>query len=127
MGKDLFNDIAAMRIEPTHSAYAAGPKPKEKWRRRFIKVPWSWVDRLKTANRGTTCRLALLLIYEHWRVGGRVIRLTNAALAEVGVSRRAKGPALNELERVGLIRVERGGPRKSPLVTLIIDPRTDDP
>ena len=52
--KDPFDDIAALRIDPTDSAYAVGPKPKKKWRRRFIKVQWSWVDRLKATNRGTT-------------------------------------------------------------------------
>jgi len=39
--KDPFDDIAALRIDPTDSAYAVGPKPKKKWRRRFIKVQWS--------------------------------------------------------------------------------------
>jgi hypothetical protein len=126
MSGDAFDDIAALRINPADSAWmaAAKPKAKPKWRRRYIRVPWSWVDRLKSTNRGTTCRLALLLIYESWRSGGRAIRLTNVALAEVGISRRAKGPALEELERFGLIKVARH-PRKSPLVTLVVDPRTD--
>ena len=122
-GGDVFDDIANLRIDPTDPTWAAAAKPKAKWRRRYVRVPWSWIERLKTSTRASTYRLALLLIYEHWRRGGRAIRLTNVALAEVGVSRRAKGPALEELERFGLIKVDRR-PRKSPLVTLVVDPRT---
>jgi hypothetical protein len=123
---DAFDDIPNLRIDPSDLALASkakgNAKTRPKWRRRFVRVPWSWIGRLKTAK-GATCRLTLLLIYEHWRNGGQAIRLTNVALAEVGVSRRAKGPALRELERVGLIQVTRR-PRKSPLVTLAVDPRT---
>jgi hypothetical protein len=80
------------------------------------------LDQLKATNCASTYKLALFLIYEHWRNGGRAIRLANAALAEVGVTRRTKGQALAELERFGLIKVERRR-QASPLVTLLVDPR----
>ena len=128
MNRDPFDTPADLGMDPIESACAdAATRPKKKkWRRRFIKVPWSWVDRLKTSNRGATYRVALHLIYAHWRAGGRPIHLANITLAEEGVNRRAKWRALGELERFGLVKIERRS-RKAPLVTLIVDPRTADP
>jgi DNA-binding MarR family transcriptional regulator len=119
-------DINTLRIDPTDPAYVprasgAAKTRKKKWERKFIHFPWSWLDRLKLTRLRATWALALLLIYEHWRTGGRAIKLTNAMAAEVGVSPDTKGPALDELEKAGLIEVERHC-RKSPLVTLMVKP-----
>ena len=91
-------------------------KPKrKKWRRHYVHVPWEWVERgqLPTVS---TYRLALLLLYEHWRTGGRPIVLSNISALQEGLSRRSKWNALAELEGLGLIRIERAPP-KSPRVT----------
>ena len=124
--KDSF-DVNALRIDAADSAFVsktAGTR-KAKWQRKFVRVPWAWVDRLKTTNRGSTYRLALLLIYEHWRTGGRPIRLSNAMLAGDGVTRKSKWRALRELEQLELVKIERQ-PRKSPVVTLIKGTKTED-
>jgi len=52
--------------------------------------------------------------------------LSNAMLAEIGVTRMQKSRALDELEQLGLIKVKRD-PRKSPTIVPLIDPRTDNP
>jgi hypothetical protein len=124
--KDSF-DVNALRIDPADSAFVskAGGSRKAKWQRKFVRVPWAWVDRLKSTNRGSTYRLALLLIYEDWRTGGRPIRLSNTMLAEHGVTRKAKWRALRELEQLELVKVERR-PRKSPIVTPLTGPQTED-
>jgi DNA-binding transcriptional ArsR family regulator len=120
-------DLDDLRIDPTDPKLkprsdVSGPRaPKRKWERRFIHFPWSWLDRLKSTRLRATWALALLLIYEHWRTGGRTIKLTNTMAAEVGVSPDTKGPALDELEQAGLVEVERHD-RKSPLVTLLVKP-----
>src|SRR5215468_11272062 len=93
-------DVDCLRIDPTDPVFAhAARSGKKKWQRKFILFPWAWLGRLKATRRGATCRLALFLVYEHWRTGGRTIRLTNIMAAEVGVSRRTKSLALNELEQ----------------------------
>ena len=48
---------------------------------------------------------------------GQVIVLSNVGLEQEGLTRRSKWRALAELERLGLLLVERL-PRKSPRVTL---------
>ena len=117
-------DIEALRIDPADPTFVprgAGKTRGKKWEKQFILFPWSWLDRLKAAGRGATWRLALILVYEYWRTGGRTIKLTNTMAAEVGVSPGAKGRALDDLEQVGLIEVEKR-PNRSPLVTLRIKP-----
>jgi hypothetical protein len=124
--KDSF-DVGALRIDPADSTFvskAAGSR-KAKWQRKFVRVPWGWVDRLKTTNRGSTYRLALLLIYEYWRTGGRPIQLSNAMLAGDGVTRKSKWRALRELEQLELVKIERR-PRKSPVVTLLMGAQPED-
>jgi len=46
------------------------PKPHKRWRREFVRVPWEWAERLQAAKRISSWRLAVLLLYEHWRTGG---------------------------------------------------------
>jgi hypothetical protein len=111
-------DLDALRIDPADpNLRPKGATRKTKWRRQFIKFPWSWMDRLKATDRGATYRLALLLVYEHWRVGGQAIVLSNTTVAKEGMTRWSKWRALWELERMGLITIERR-PRKSPHITL---------
>jgi hypothetical protein len=81
-------------------------------------VPRSWSDRLKGARHASTYKLAVHLLYQHWRTSGQPIALTNVALAGTGVSRRAKWRALRELERLELVEIKRRR-RRSPIVTLL--------
>ena len=112
-------DLDALRVDPADpDLRPKGATRKPKWRKQFVRVPWKWIDRLKDASRIGTYRVALHLLYETWRNGGRAIVLSNSALKDAGVSRWAKWDALLELERLGLIAVERR-PSKSPLVTLL--------
>jgi hypothetical protein len=112
-------DLGALRIDPADpNLRPKGATRKARWRKQFVRVPWVWVNRLKDARHIGTYRVALHLLYEHWRNGGRSVVLPNGALKETGVSRWAKWDALRELERLGLVAVERR-PRKSPLVILL--------
>jgi hypothetical protein len=89
----------------------------KKWRRQFVRVPWSWVERLQEAKRISTYRLALVLVYEHWRTGGRPITLSNVFTHAEGLSRRSKWRAIAELESLGLVQVKRHK-RRAPRVVL---------
>jgi hypothetical protein len=114
-------DLSQFRSAPADPRLRNVGKRKE-WRRHFVQFPWTWVERLQAARRVSTYRLALLLVYENWRSGGGPIVLSNALSMAEGVSRRTKWNALAELERLGLVRVERR-PRKSPRLSLQHLPR----
>jgi hypothetical protein len=80
---------------------------------------------LVTARRAVTSKVALYLFHRHWLTRGKPIKVSNVALDGMGVARGTKWHGLLELERAGLIRIERRS-RKSPLVTLIEDPEPVD-
>jgi hypothetical protein len=103
--------ISARQLEST-----APRVPKRK--KQFVKVPMPWVDRLDGAT-GQSYRVALLLLYEGWRASTNTVKLGNSMVAFNGVSRQSKWRALTDLEKRGLIKVERR-PKKSPLVHFVL-------
>jgi hypothetical protein len=99
------------------------PTKRRKWQRHYVQFPWRWVERLRTAKCSSrTYELALLLVYAHWRNGGQPIVLSNVLTKTEGLPKCRKWRALVDLERLGLVRIERRL-RKSPRVTLRCLPR----
>ena len=107
-------DLKNLRADPEQVRRLTQPK---KWRRHYVHVPWQWVERLRRTKRANTYRVALWLLYQHWKDGGRPIVLSNAGAEEEGVSRPSKWRALTELRGLGLIKVEAGR-GKAPRITL---------
>jgi hypothetical protein len=120
MRDDPFN-LDSLRIDPADAARLQQPrataKSSKKWQKRFVRVPCGWVERLQSAERISTYRLALPLLYESWRTGGRPIVLSNVFAEAEGLSARSKWNALAELEALGLVRIERH-PGRSPRLVL---------
>jgi hypothetical protein len=87
-----------------------------KRREHFIQVPFGWLERLSGAG-GKVIIVALHLLYLHWKNRGAPIKLANGMLKIDGVGRTTKWRALLELERRGLISIERR-PGKSPWVSV---------
>jgi hypothetical protein len=73
--------------------------------------------RLLEAKRVSTYRLAIELLYLHWYGKGAPITVSSKVAQAVEISATSKWTALAELERLGLIEVDRK-PRKSPRVIL---------
>jgi hypothetical protein len=118
VGGDPF-DVETLRVDPASPKLRPkAARPQKKWRRHFIMFPWTWMDQLKATDRPTTYRLALLLVYEHWRTKGRPIVLSNVVVEREGISSKSKWNALRELEDMGLVVIERQ-PRKAPRITLL--------
>jgi hypothetical protein len=113
-------DLALLRIDPADPNLKpkGATRKKTGWLKQFVRVPWMWVDRLKGARHVSTYQLAFHLLYEHWRNGGRAIKLPNSAL---GIERRRKWRGLRELEQFGLVTIERRA-RKAPLITVLVGP-----
>jgi hypothetical protein len=115
MDRDPF-DLDLLRVDPAQFKGKPG-KPTKKWRRQYVQLPWTWIERLQAAKRVSTWRLAVWIIYEHWRSGGQPVVLSNVLSKAEGLSRRSKWRALAELESLGLVQVKRH-PGRAPRLTL---------
>jgi hypothetical protein len=110
-------DLEKLRL-PLGEKWAVVPLKIRKRRQHFVKVPWTWVERLDGAS-GKTYRVALCLLYQYWKNRGEPVKLANGMLGIDGVSRYSKWKALSDLEHRGLITVERR-PRRSPIIRLTV-------
>jgi hypothetical protein len=113
-------DLKSLELAPVLVAKGKQPgtatKPKK--REIFIRTPFSWWEKLSGCH-GQILAVALFIIHLEWKSQGRrPVKLANGALDAYGISRRTKWRALNELERLGLISVERRV-RKSPIIRIL--------
>jgi predicted transcriptional regulator len=92
------------------------PAKIQKRRRQFVQVPWVWIEQLAKARHIASYRVALYVLYQHWKNAGEPFTLSNAAVE--GVARGTKWRALRELEQIGLITIERRQ-RKAPRVNVV--------
>jgi len=110
-------DLEKLVYVPASDQIRAVKPPKiAKRREHFIRVPFGWLERLDGAS-GKVYALALHLLYLDWKAKGSPVKLANGMLKIDGISHGSKWRALAELERRGLIAVQRR-PRKSPLITV---------
>jgi hypothetical protein len=125
---DPFADLEKLRLRPEHyqahtsragEKWAAIPLKVQRRRQHFVKVPWAWVERLAEARYVATYRLALYVLYRHWRANGKPFTLANGDLKMGNTSRWQKWRALAELEKLGLITVKKRR-RKSPRIITVL-------
>ena len=115
-----YADLKKHRITPEMMAKLdVVPRKIQKRREHFVRVPWAWIERLAKARHIATYRVALHVLYRHWKDGGKPFTLSNTAMGDQGVSRWRKWEALGELEQLGLITVERRN-RQSPRIAVIV-------
>jgi hypothetical protein len=96
------------------------PLPKKRRQDYCVLVPELWVEKLLPALSTSTTRwLAVVLLWRSFRSRGHPFTCPN--LERYGVSEYQKRKNLAELERVGLIVVERAQ-GKSPKVKIVLDP-----
>jgi hypothetical protein len=86
---------------------------------RFLKgpVPWPWIE-VAARLPGKALAVGLVLWRLHGAVKSKTVSLSNGEVEALGVDRNAKSRALRDLERAGLITVERQ-PGCSPRVTIV--------
>jgi hypothetical protein len=97
--------------------WAIVPTKIKKRQKHFMPFPVTWYERMNGAD-GQTYRVALYLCYLGWKNKGESIKLANGMLKIDGVPPTTKRRALRDLERRGMITVERW-PKKSPVVRLM--------
>jgi hypothetical protein len=85
----------------------------------FVKVPLAWIARATKATNTARALVCIELLYAAWKARRPTFPLPNGRLAKLGVTRETKRRALCDLERAGLIVVERPE-NKTPVVTLVL-------
>jgi hypothetical protein len=115
--------IEKLRVDPVKMQRVIPEQQQDKskregWQRVFTSVPRKWELRLLQAKRISTYRLAIELLYLHWKGDGKPIIVSSKVAKAVKISARSKWNALAELERLGLIHVDRRR-RRSPRVVLL--------
>ena len=123
---DPYADLKRHRMTPELQQIVDRARAEKKQRKTktvkpavFIKVPWSWFERLTRARHASTYHMALLILHMHWRKKVRTFPLPNGQL-DGRTGRWGKYTGLAEMEQLGLIQQERRR-KKSPLVTVILD------
>ena len=127
--EDLQIDSALMQYALDDPPPDEPPPPRKRkrgsWRRDFTKVPRIWEVRLAQIRRTVTYILAHELLYQGWRSGrdifsaGQPITVSGEAFRALNISKKSMQRALTDLEKAGLIRVERG-PGHASRVTLLL-------
>jgi hypothetical protein len=92
---------------------------REKRKKSFVLVPLEHLERIAKTPNDAAWKVYVHLLSLDWRYPGNVIRVGNVALKRLGVSPDAKVRALLKLERLGLIKVKKMLPRKSPEVIVL--------
>jgi hypothetical protein len=112
-------NLKSLELPPELLA-TAKPAKTERLKKReniFIRTPFIWWEKL-SGYQGQTLAVALYIIHLDWKAQGRPVKLANGALDSYGIGRRTKWRALTELERLGLISVERRV-GKSPIIRIL--------
>ena len=97
---------------------AATPVKRRKKPEPFVLVPLSWAKQMTAATHTKRALVGIVLLHTAWKTKRTTFPLPNEQLTKLGVSRQTKRRALADLERAGLIAVERP-PRKTPIVTMV--------
>src|SRR5262245_36723371 len=84
----------------------------------FVKVPLWWIAAAAKATNTHKTLVLVELLRVAWKARSATFPLPNGRLKTLGVGRETKGRVLRDLERAGLIVVDRPT-RKTPIVTLI--------
>jgi hypothetical protein len=123
MSNDKFDDEDIVGDLPPGTEVVKVPSEKQKKKQKkqeedFTIITLSMLKLLNVTS-VQTLRLAILILYLHWKDNGDAIKLSNTMPKEFNISRESKRRALIELERRGFITVERQS-RKTPTVKLAI-------
>jgi hypothetical protein len=122
----MFNknfDIEALKIKSSDvpapsEAGIQTVRPQRPRKGHFVMLPLEWMYRLDSAHCVATSKVAHHLLHQSFKDRRQTFRLASGVLALKGISRELKRRALEELEALGLVSVERRS-RKSPVVTLL--------
>jgi hypothetical protein len=111
-------DEEAWYVKRRRELEAMAPTKRKKKAEAFVKVPLWWAEAAANATDTPVLLVLMELLRRHFKTHNLTFPLPNGRLQKLGVSRDVKRRVLHNLERAGLITVERR-PNKSPIVTLV--------
>jgi hypothetical protein len=85
----------------------------------FVKAPLWWIEAAAKATGSPTTLVLIELLYASWKARSSTFPMANVRLAKMGISRKVKYRVLRDLERAGMISVERPS-RKTLIITLSV-------
>jgi hypothetical protein len=85
----------------------------------FVQIPIWWLIEATKATRTPRAMVFAELLFASWKKRRLTVPLPNGRLGKLGVSRETKRRALRDLEKAGLITVDRHH-GKTPKVTLVV-------
>jgi hypothetical protein len=99
----------------------SAPRRHGKARRKetFVKVPLWWFEQATRATRSPQAFVAVWLLHRFWKAKSPTFPVSNSQLGERGADRQIKRRALANLEKAGLITIERHNGR-APRITLVM-------
>jgi hypothetical protein len=97
---------------------AAAPVKRKNKKDAFVMVPLWWLEQVSRAMKSPRAIVGVWLLHLAWKAKSQTFPVPNEPLGRYGINREAKRRALLELERAGLITVDRHD-RKTPVVTLV--------
>jgi hypothetical protein len=121
-------DLKRLRLDPATLAMPHRPAKIRKRREQFTMLPNWWRDKLGEAPlaTGATHQVAWYLLHLHWKHRGKPFKLPNGMLKYDGISRQSKWRALADLERRGLLMIERR-PSRSPIIHVMVAGKVSHP
>ena len=105
--------------EPSEEQQPVKPERAQQSEKCYATLGCTWIEALKGATHRETFKIAICLMQGYFFTGCTDITLTNVILREWRIRRDSKVTALVELERLGLVLVERHGDRRAPVVHLL--------
>ena len=118
MDEDPYADLKQHALTPEMlEKLAVVPRKIQKRREHFVKVPWTWVERLKGLQ-GKPTGLPCACSTCTGKVAASPSSSPTACCRSTASVARAKWKALSDLEQRGLIAVERRR-RRSPLIRVL--------
>jgi hypothetical protein len=93
-------------------------KPQNK-KDTFVKVPLWWIEQATRATRSPQAFVCIWLLHLAWQSKSMTFPLPNDRLTKRGADKRVKRRALANLEKAGLITVDRRA-GKTPTVSLAV-------
>jgi hypothetical protein len=95
------------------------PTTKRKKAEPFVKVPLWWITQAARLTKTPTLLVCIELLHRAWKTKSMSFPMPNGKLGGLGVGRKVKYRVLRDLERGGLITIERPA-GKTLVITLVL-------